>query len=76
MASQYASASPNSLPWETSLPEDERNLDMRTEFMGHYVPGLLSPVHLGDLLKGTGYRILRKLGYGVYSTVWLAVDGE
>ena len=37
---------------------------MRTEFMGHYGPGLLCPVHLGDLLKGARYRILRKLGYG------------
>ena len=39
-------------------------------------PTMSCPVHLGDLLKGAGYRILRKLGYGVYFTVWLAVDGE
>ena len=31
------------------------------------------PVHIGDLL-GERYRILEKLGYGAYATVWLARD--
>ena len=74
MTVQSASNSPNSVPDETSVPEDEMHLDMRTEDMELYRPGLLCPIHFGDLLKGSRYRILRKLGYGVYSTVWLAVD--
>ena len=49
---------------------------MRTEFMGRYGQGILRPVHLGDLLKSALYRILRKLGYGIYSTLWLTVDRE
>ncbi len=76
MASQSAPSSPNSLSDEMPFPEDENNLDMRTEFMENYGPGLLCPVHFGDLFKGARYRILRKLGYGVYSTVWLAIDRE
>jgi hypothetical protein len=31
------------------------------------------PVKIGDLFK-TQYRIIAKLGYGAYSTVWLARD--
>lgn len=44
--------------------------------MEHYRPGQLCPVHLGDLFSGKRYRVIRKLGYGVYSTVWLATDRE
>lgn len=76
MPSQTASTFPISLPYEVPFPEDENNLDTRTEFMENYGPGLLCPVHLGDLFNGTRYQILRKLGYGVYSTVWLATDRE
>ena len=35
-----------------------------------YARGGFHPVHLGDVLND--YKILRKLGYGRYSTVWLA----
>jgi len=31
-------------------------------------------VRLGDLFKNARYKILRKLGHGSYSTVWLAED--
>jgi len=31
------------------------------------------PVKIGDFFK-TQYRIIAKLGYGAYSTVWLARD--
>jgi serine/threonine-protein kinase SRPK3 len=37
-----------------------------------YRPGGLHPVCLGDVLGNGRYRILRKLGAGAYSTVWLA----
>lgn len=39
-----------------------------------YRPGGFHPIHLGDMLKDGQYRIMRKLGYGSFSTVWLAVD--
>jgi serine/threonine protein kinase len=41
-----------------------------------YAPGGLCPVKLGDLVgPGTPrYRIIFKLGFGSFSTVWLAHD--
>ncbi len=32
------------------------------------------PVHLGDFFKDGRYKILHKLGFGSFSTVWLARD--
>lgn len=63
------------------LPRDasERRFhDIRTptEWIELYRPGKLHPIHLGDLLDGARYRIIRKLGYGSYSTVWLARDEQ
>ncbi|KIM82211.1 hypothetical protein PILCRDRAFT_471819 [Piloderma croceum F 1598] len=45
-----------------------------------YMPGGYHPVHLGDTLSTfpgldkPRYRLLHKLGYGSFSTVWLAKD--
>ncbi|KAG7285230.1 hypothetical protein NEMBOFW57_009851 [Staphylotrichum longicolle] len=39
-----------------------------------YRPGGFHPIHIGDSLDGGRYRVIRKLGYGSFSTVWLAVD--
>jgi len=39
-----------------------------------YVPGGLHPVTLGDSLHQGRYSIRHKLGYGGYSTVWMARD--
>lgn len=38
-----------------------------------YNPGGFHPVHLSDKIAHR-YRVLRKLGWGTCSTVWLAVD--
>lgn len=43
------------------------------EFSGDYVRGGFHPVHLGDTFDNR-YRVLRKLGFGAYSTSWLAKD--
>lgn len=48
-------------------------LDAFVEGPSSYVPGGFHPVHLGDMLGGR-YKIVRKLGFGVFSTVWLALD--
>ncbi|KAL5338626.1 kinase-like domain-containing protein [Aspergillus crustosus] len=45
-----------------------------TEWIEDYRPGKYHPVHFGDTLKDARYRIIRKLGYGSFSTVWLARD--
>lgn len=33
-------------------------------------------VHVGDRFKGGTYTVLRKLGWGHFSTVWLVVNNE
>lgn len=38
-----------------------------------YRPGGYHPVHLGDV-HHQRYKAIHKLGYGTYSTVWLARD--
>lgn len=48
-------------------------IDTACEWSERYRPGGLHPVQLGDVL-GQRYCVLRKLGNGSYSTVWLAVD--
>ena len=32
------------------------------------------PTHLGDIFKDGRYKIMHKLGWGGYATVWLARD--
>ena len=70
-------ASPPETPHDRD-PEDEA--DFRFELHGtpcewgeSYRPGGYHPVILGDVIRDR-YRIIRKLGYGSFSTVWLAVD--
>ncbi|KAL4950834.1 protein kinase [Aspergillus filifer] len=41
-----------------------------------YKAGGFHPISLGDSLRDGQYTILRKLGYGQYSTVWLANDSK
>lgn len=44
------------------------------EDVGEYCKGGYHPVHVGDLLSDGRYLIVRKLGWGHFSTVWLARD--
>ena len=53
-----------------SSPESE---DEGTE---GYRKGGYHPVNPGDLFKGGRYSVLRKLGWGHFSTVWLVADRE
>lgn len=46
------------------------------ENMARYCKGGYHPVRIGDLFNHDKYKIIRKLGYGIYSTVWLAFDLE
>ena len=41
-----------------------------------YKPGGFHRVPLNDTFDSGRYTVLRKLGYGLYSTVWLARDTE
>ncbi|KAI1874183.1 uncharacterized protein JN550_002762 [Neoarthrinium moseri] len=44
------------------------------EDLEDYSPGGLHPVHLDETYHGGRYRIVHKLGFGSFSTVWLAWD--
>lgn len=44
-----------------------------SEDLENYTPGGFHPVHLGDVYDGQ-YRVVHKLGFGGFSTVWLARD--
>ncbi|KAI1052516.1 hypothetical protein LB507_007565, partial [Fusarium sp. FIESC RH6] len=44
------------------------------EILESYRPGGYHPVHLGDEFKDGQYKVVRKLGWGTFSTVWLARD--
>jgi serine/threonine protein kinase len=48
------------------------NLDFE-EGRDAYRPGGFHPVYMGDVYNDR-YQILRKIGYGQYSTVWLVKD--
>ena len=50
----------------TQIPEEGVNL--------HYA--LFCNVTVGHKFSGERYNVLRKLGYGQYSTVWLAYDSR
>jgi serine/threonine-protein kinase SRPK3 len=39
-----------------------------------YVKGGYHPVHIGDTYSDGRYVVVRKLGWGHFSTVWLAKD--
>ncbi|KAI1185293.1 kinase-like domain-containing protein [Nemania serpens] len=41
-----------------------------------YFPGGYHPVRIGDEFHNGKYRVIRKLGYGLYSTVWLARNSQ
>jgi hypothetical protein len=44
------------------------------EWAEEYCPGGFHPVNLGDTFHQNKYKVIRKLGDGSYSTVWLAVS--
>ncbi|KAL6820184.1 kinase-like domain-containing protein [Trichoderma sp. SZMC 28015] len=50
------------------------NIGVPAEELAKYCHGGYHPVHLNDLLCDGRYQILDKLGFGSFSTVWLARD--
>ncbi|KAF2861390.1 kinase-like protein [Piedraia hortae CBS 480.64] len=61
-------------PGEKPFPYECANADFEALF--RHIPGGFHPVHLGDILHNERYRILHKLGYGSFSTVWAARDEQ
>ncbi|RAK92428.1 kinase-like protein [Aspergillus costaricaensis CBS 115574] len=55
---------------------EQHNLLYTQERLSKYRPGGYHPVCLGDTFKNGRYEIHHKLGWGGFSTVWLAKDRE
>ena len=53
--------------------EAEESDDDGQEDPEDYSPGGYHPVNIGDLYHNQ-YKVVRKLGWGHFSTVWLAWD--
>ncbi|KAH7267771.1 kinase-like domain-containing protein [Fusarium redolens] len=61
-------------PTPTRFSYRFKNRSSPCEFADAYYPGGLHPVHLDDFFNDGQYKIIRKLGEGSFSTVWLAHD--
>jgi hypothetical protein len=61
---------PSSLPANPPTPLEEEM------FRKFNIPGHYHPVVVGEMFKDHRYSVTRKLGFGVYSTVWLCFDNE
>ncbi|KAI9338575.1 kinase-like domain-containing protein [Zopfochytrium polystomum] len=55
---------------------DEESYSEEEEDAEDYVKGGYHPVSIGDRYKENRYTVLRKLGWGHFSTVWLAMDHQ
>ena len=62
MSHESFSSSPHSV-----MTEDEEDWE-------DYCKGGYHPVHIGDPFSDSRYIVVRKLGWGHFSTVWLAKD--
>ncbi|KAI9803233.1 MAG: hypothetical protein M1825_002024 [Sarcosagium campestre] len=51
-----------------------RNVKVAAEWVEVYRPGHFHPVHIDDVFKAGRYKVVRKLGFGTTSTVWMARD--
>ncbi|KAF4764700.1 hypothetical protein HAV15_000964 [Penicillium sp. str.  len=54
----------------------QNNLLYTQESLSKYQPGGYHPVNLGDTFDNDRYKIHHKLGWGGFSTVWLAKDRD
>lgn len=71
------SISPPPTPPSRAVTDDEWRFETITlpcEWVEDYHPGGYHPVILGDVFNNGQYKVIRKLGEGSYSTVWLACD--
>jgi serine/threonine-protein kinase SRPK3 len=58
------------------IDQFQYKIGVPAEELAGYGPGGYHPVRLGDTLDDGRYQILNKLGFGSFSTVWLARDEE
>ncbi|XP_037068741.1 SRSF protein kinase 3-like [Pollicipes pollicipes] len=78
-----SSRTETSVSEKDSVPSDEEEEEEEEEILGSdddeqeapsdYKPGGYHPVQIGDMFHGR-YHVIRKLGWGHFSTVWLCWD--
>lgn len=56
--------------------QDIYHPEVDVEYLEDYVPGGYHPTLIGDIFCSGRYTIAHKLGFGGYSTIWLAWDQQ
>jgi serine/threonine-protein kinase SRPK3 len=56
--------------------EDIYHPEIDVEYLEDYVPGGYHPTLIGGTFCGGRYTVVHKLGFGGYSTIWLAWDEQ
>ncbi|OAL68242.1 CMGC/SRPK protein kinase [Trichophyton rubrum] len=64
---------PSASETDVEAPRNEYNWVDGAESLGKYQPGGYHPIMIGDVLHDR-YRVVDKLGFGGYATIWLAQD--
>lgn len=72
----YASQLNRSSSSSSSSADDSESNTAEEEDSEDYIKGGYHPVHVGEQYKDGRYTIVRKLGWGHFSTVWLSKDSE
>lgn len=62
--------------WKHSDDEDEEVNAENEEDLKDYAPGGYHTCYIGETYRGGKYTLVRKLGWGHFSTVWLARDND
>lgn len=55
-------------------PEEIYHPEVDVEYLEGYAPGGYHPTLIGDTFCSGRYTVIHKLGFGEYSTIWLAWD--
>lgn len=74
MADHGGNNNVNKSKHESMSPIALKDMDLE-EGAESYTPGGYHPIYSGDIYNNR-YEVLRKVGYGMYSTVWLVRDRD
>lgn len=74
--SVFAATSATCLRYTSRVAHLMYACDVDAEPLHRYCIGGYHPLKLGDVLKHGRYRIMHKVGWGGYSTTWVARDQQ